>query len=227
MSIKKFFGLLMVLTVAIFTFTACSSDDADEKVGTFEYAATCSSYEGSFDSMQKVDDAFLHAFGVTSTPITLTGTKSECNRKAKEYAMKAQAALANEGRFAADVEFVNVTTEEKIYAFSVMKNDNYPGSQGNKVPSSIEIEYHVLDHGIAIHRMRGNRVKIVKENLHNPEYTAFDGVIKYDNQFINLIEPGRELGRSCIGNYQAVIWKGTSTEKIATISFSFIPKNFK
>lgn len=126
MKLKNLWGLLAILAVVVLSFTACSSsdDDNNEQIGTFQYLVTYSSFDGSYTNMQTVTNAFLQAFGVSSSPITLTGTRSECNRKAKEYAIKAQAALANEGSFGATVEFTNATTDEEIYTFTIKKDDN-------------------------------------------------------------------------------------------------------
>lgn len=177
MKMKKLWGLLMILAVAIFTFTACSSsDDDDEKTGTFEYDITYSSFNGGSAAMQKVNDAFKNAFGVTSTPITLTGTQSECNRKAKEYAIKAQAALANEGGFGAVVEFINVTTDEEIHSFTIKKDDN---GIVDKNGVSCVTNYS----SITFNNLAGKSIKLV--SFYSGK-VVFDGTIETAPQTINL-----------------------------------------
>lgn len=185
MNIKKFFGLLMIFAVAIFAFTACSSDDDDEKVGTFEYAIGYPSFMGDFEGMQKINDAFMQAFGVTEKSFKLTGTQSECNRKAKEYAMKAQAALANEGSFGATVKFVNVTTGELIHSFTIEMDDNStnPGHPRKR------IAYEFRDWSITFKGIKGCRVKIEykKQSETNTVYKlGFDGVIGSNEESIYL-----------------------------------------
>lgn len=184
MNIKKFFGLLMICAVAIFAFTACSSDDDDEKTGTFEYAIGYPSFAGDIVSdMQKINNAFNQAFGVTGNTFTLTGTQSECNRKAKEYAMKAQAALANEGSFGATVKFVNVTTGELIHSFTIEMDDNSltPGHSRKR------IAYEFRDWSITFKGIKGCRVKIEYMNHSNTNLKlGFDGVISSNEESINL-----------------------------------------
>ena len=178
MKMKKLWGFLMILVVAIFTFTACSSsDDDDEKTGTFEYAITYSSFNGGKAAMEKVNTAFKEAFGVTSTPITLTGTRSECNRKAKEYAIKAQAALANEGSFGAVIEFINASTDEQILTFTIQKDENGAYSKDG-------FQYITKYSSIIFHSLKDKGVKIVRPG--SKPVVVFDGVLTSNDQTIQI-----------------------------------------
>lgn len=177
MKLKRLWGLLMILAVAIFTFTACSSsDDDNEQTGTFEYDVTYSSFNGNSTHMNKVKTAFKEAFGVTSTPITLTGTLSECNRKAKEYAIKAQASLANEGSFGAVVLFVNLTTDEQIHTFTIKKDDN-------GIIDKKGIFCYADKTSFTFTNQAGKRMKLVSYKTKN---VVFDGIIETAPQTINI-----------------------------------------
>lgn len=178
MNLKKLWGLLAILAVAVLTLTACSSSDDDDKdqTGTFQYVISYSMFEGNYKSMQKVTDAFLQAFGVSSTPITLTGTRSECDRKAKEYAIKAQAALANEGSFGATIEFSNATTDELIYTFTITKGDNGVTQKDGF--------WYITDYSsITFKNLSGKRLKIAS---YKSGKSVYDGTIASDSETIQF-----------------------------------------
>ena len=198
MNIKKFFGLLMICAVAIFAFTACSSDDDDEKTGTFEYAIGYPSFAGNFEGMQKISDAFKQAFGVTEKSFKLTGTQSECNRKAKEYALKAQAALANEGSFDATIKFVNVTTGELIHSFTIKMDDNQKPKNG--------IKYMVRNGNVTFYDLTGCRIQIVS-NIGKD----FDLIISKDEVTINLSSMLPTRLKSYVFN--VTVWDENGIEK--------------
>lgn len=124
MRIKNLFGLFLVLCISLLAFTACSSDNDDEVEQTYEYQITYSQFAGSLSNMNVVTNAFVKAFGVNSTPLTLTGTLKECDRLAKEYAIKAAAEIGTESNFSAKVDFRNVSTDQTIYSFEITKSDN-------------------------------------------------------------------------------------------------------
>ena len=214
MKLKNLWGLLAVLAVATFAFAACSDDDDDDKTGTYEYQVI-SSFDGDIESINKVNDAFQQAFGAESAPFTLTGTKSECNRKAKEYAMKAQAALANDGSFAAEVKLINVTTDELIHSFDIQKDENAlprPGATANTL-------HYVLDgSGIYVFGIQGNRVRIER---HDRKWVAFDGVIEANTQKIKLNNIPASNGQSGTGSYDFIMWEGTSEKIISKFLFNF------
>lgn len=211
MKLKNFWGLLAVLFVAVFALSACSSDDDDEKTGTYEYQVI-SSFEGGFESINKVSDAFNQAFGAESTPFKLTGTQSECNRKAKEYAMKAQAALAGDGSFAAEVKLVNTTTDELIHSFDIQKNEN-----AKPKPT---LHYELDGSGITVFDIQGNRVKISK--IDNPQWIAFDGVIEESRgQRIKLRNIPASNRQDAKGEYEFVMWEGTSEKQLCSFYFYF------
>lgn len=177
MKMKNLWGLLMILAMAIFTFTACSSsDDDNEQTGTYQYAITYSSFEGSYTNMKTVTNAFLQAFGVSSTPITLTGTRSECNRKAKEYAIKAQATLANEGSFGATIEFTNATTDEEIYTFTIKKDNN-------GVTQKDGFWYITEYSSITFKNLGGKRLKIAS---YKSGKSVYDGTIASNSETIQF-----------------------------------------
>lgn len=177
MKLKNLWGVLLILGLSIFAFTSCSSnDDDDDQTGTFEYSISYSEFNGNSESMAKVRAAFQEAFGVTSVPITLTGTRAECNRKAKEYAIKAQAALANEGSFGATIVFVNATTDEDILTFSIVKDDNGPMLRDG-------IKYVTKYSSVIFHNLGGKKMKIVSVKLAK---AVFDGTIASDNETFEL-----------------------------------------
>lgn len=177
MKMKKLLGLLVVLGMAIFAFTACSSDDDDnEQTGTYEYNVAYSSFQGSLNNMNDISKAFATAFGVSDTPIKLTGTKSECDRKAKEYAIKAESALANYGKVDAKIEFTNMTTGDVIYKFELKKDDNGVFEKNG-------FWYVTETDGVIFKNLNGKRMKIL---CIRSGKTVFDGTIESDSQKINL-----------------------------------------
>ena len=179
MKLKKLLGLMMILAMAVLTFTACSSSDDDDKdqTGTFQYEVTYSMFNGGYTGMTTVSNAFMQAFGVSSLPISLTGTRSECDRKAKEYAIKAQAALANEGSFGATVEFTNLTTGDVIHSFTIVKDDNGKPVQGNGY------WWFTSETSITFKNLAGKRLKIAS---YRTGKLVFDGTIESDSQTINF-----------------------------------------
>ena len=207
---KNLWGLLAVLFVAVFAFAACSDDD-DDKTGTYEYQVI-NSFDGSIESINKVNDAFKQAFGAESAPFTLSGTKSECNRKAKEYAMKAQAALANDGSFSADIKLVNTTTNELIHSFGIQKDENL--SYGKKI---IQLHYELDKKGITITGAKGNRVKIERNKPVEISAVAFDAVIETDKQTINLTR----IFKNSNGEYLFTMYEGTSEKELCSFYFYF------
>ena len=125
MRLKKIFGLFLVLCLSLFAFTACSSDnEEEEQTATYEYQISYSKFAGSLSNMNVVTNAFVKAFGVESTPLKLTGTLKECDRLAKEYAIKAAAEIGTEANFSATVDFRNVNTDQTVYTFEITKSDN-------------------------------------------------------------------------------------------------------
>lgn len=192
MKLKKLWGLLAILVVAVFTLTACSSsDDDNEQTGTFQYVISYSMFEGNYQNMQTVSNAFMQAFGVSSTPITLTGTRSECNRKAKEYAIKAQTALANEGAFGATVEFSNATTDEVILTFTIKKDNN-------GVTQKDDFWYITKYSSITFKNLVGKRLKIVS---YKSGKIVYDGTIASDSETI-------QFDRDKDGRYFTVVMEG-------------------
>lgn len=177
---KSLWGLLVVLFVAVFAFAACSDDDDDDKTGTYEYVVSYSAFEGSVDNMNTVSTAFQQAFGTNANSFKLTGTKSECNRKAKEYAMKAQSALANDGSFSATIELINATTDEKIHSFTIKMDKNELYSGNNKQPPFKCVSSR---QGITVYDIQGKHVTITNNDA---KKTVFDDVISTNEQFIDL-----------------------------------------
>lgn len=192
MKLKKLWGLLAILVVAVFTLTACSSsDDDNEQTGTFQYVISYSMFEGNYQNMQTVSNAFMQAFGVSSTPITLTGTRSECDRKAKEYAIKAQTALANEGSFGATVEFSNATTDEVILTFTIKKDNN-------GVTQKDDFWYITKYSSITFKNLVGKRLKIVS---YKSGKIVYDSTIASDSETI-------QFDRDKDGRYFTVVMEG-------------------
>ena len=192
MKLKKLWWLLAILVVAVFTLTACSSsDDDNEQTGTFQYVISYSMFEGNYQNMQTVSNAFMQAFGVSSTPITLTGTRSECDRKAKEYAIKAQTALANEGSFGATVEFSNATTDEVILTFTIKKDNN-------GVTQKDDFWYITKYSSITFKNLVGKRLKIVS---YKSGKIVYDSTIASDSETI-------QFDRDKDGRYFTVVMEG-------------------
>ena len=212
---KNLWGLLTVLFVAVFAFAACSDDDNDDKTGTYEYRVI-NSFDGDIESINKVNDAFQQAFGAESAPFTLTGTKSECNRKAKEYAMKAQAALANDGSFTASIKLVNITTDELIHSFDIKQDEN--------IKPKTRLHYELCKPGIILYFIKGNHVKISKipETSYEEEWIAYDDVVKEDRQFIklNILSTKPDDTRDK-GHYLFTMWEGTSEKELCSFIFYY------
>ena len=212
MKLKNLWGLLAVLFVAVFALAACSSDDDDDKTGTYEYQVI-NSFDGSIESINKVDDAFKQAFGAESSPFTLTGTKSECNRKAKEYAMKAQAALAGDGSFSADVKLINATTDELIYSFDIQKDEN--------AVQASTLHYELNENGITLFNAKGNRVKIEKKLKMYDTSWGYDNVVNTDKELIIL---GGQYKTKASVRYEFTMWEGTKGKELCRFEFTFSRK---
>lgn len=210
---KNLWGLLAVLFVAVFALAACSNDDDDDKTGTYEYYISYSDFKGSVDNMNTVSTAFKQAFGTDAAPFKLTGTKSECNRKAKEYAMKAQAALANDGSFSATIELINAATNETIHSFTIKMDENF--SAGNMQKS---FKYELNAKGITLYGLKGKHVKIEQKSM-DIQRTVFDDVISTDTQSITLTFRG-----SYYGKYSLTLLDETSNKELCTFDFYFYGK---
>lgn len=183
---KRLLGLLVILGLSVLTFTACSNDDDDEQTRTYEYQVCYSMFSGSLNSMNTVSNAFAQAFGVSSLPITLTGTQKECDRKAKEYAIKAEAALATEGSFSATVEFNNMTTDNTIHSFTINNDDNGVFQKNGF--------WYVTEYSAVIFKnLNGKRLKLTSPATGE---TVFDGTIDSDSQRIEIDR--KKQGRNII-----------------------------
>ncbi len=195
----KKFKLFLMLVLAVLTFAACSSDDDDTQTGTFEYQISYSKFNGSLSDMKLVDNAFTKAFGVSTETFTLTGTQKECDRKAKEYAVKASTEFSDKNSFEATVVFTNVNTGATVYTFDIQKNVN----------SAVDKEdlCTTTSSSVTFTKLAGKKIKIVSASK---MAVIYDGKIDTDPQtfpidtakygtFISITVEGGTIFRVILG----------------------------
>lgn len=185
----KKFKLFLMLALAVLAFAACSSDDDDTQTGTFEYQISYSKFNGSLSDMSIVNKAFANAFGVSTATFTLTGTQKECDRKAKEYAIKAAAEIGDENSFEATVVFSNVNTGATVYTFDILKSNNgYVSKDDWCTTTSTSLTLTKLQ-GKQIKIVSGNGTKIFDGKIDKDPWTFNIDTAKY-GKFINVTVEG-------------------------------------
>ena len=99
-SIKTISKLVTMLAVVIFsiTFTACSDDDepVTEVTYTYGFSSMSASHPDFLSEMNKIENAFKTALGITGKPFTKKGTVEECDKDVYEACKKAFNSLKDE-----------------------------------------------------------------------------------------------------------------------------------
>lgn len=130
--------------------------------------------------------------------------------------MKAQAALAGDGSFAAEVKLINTTTDELIHSFDIQKDENALPRPGRP---AITLHYQLDGSGIYVFGIQGNRVRIERSDFY--QWVAFDGVIEANTQKIQLKNIPASNGKNANGSYNFIMWEGTSEKVIGKFLFNF------
>lgn len=98
-SIKTISTLVTMLAVVIFsiTFTACSDDEpVTEVTYTYGFSSMSASHPDFLSEMNKIENAFKTALGITGKPFTKKGTVEECDKDVYEACKKAFNSLKDE-----------------------------------------------------------------------------------------------------------------------------------
>ena len=78
-SIKKMSTLLIIMSLVIlaFTFTGCSDDDepVTEVTYTYGFSSMSASHPDFLEEMNKIENAFKSALGITGKPFTKVGRR--------------------------------------------------------------------------------------------------------------------------------------------------------
>lgn len=113
-SIKKMSALLTMMIVAVFalTFTACVDDDEPAAEVTYTYGFSCmsASHPDFLSEMNKIENAFKTALGITGKPFTKEGSVEECDKQVYDACKKAFDSLKDEawqGNYTFQVTNVN------------------------------------------------------------------------------------------------------------------------
>ena len=141
-SIKKMSTLLSIMSLVIlaFTFTGCSDDDepVTEVTYTYGFSSMSASHPDFLAEMNKIENAFKSALGITGKPFTKTGAVEECDKQVYEACQKAFDLLKGEA-WQGDYTFqvTNVGTGKVVCtAIFSADNENFIGGQispiGNK-----------------------------------------------------------------------------------------------
>ena len=118
-SIKTISTLVTMLAVVIFsiTFTACSDDDepVTEVTYTYGFSSMSASHPDFLSEMNKIENAFKTALGITGKPFTKKGTVEECDKDVYEACKKAFNSLKDE-TWQGNYEFkvTNVNTDKVV-----------------------------------------------------------------------------------------------------------------
>ncbi len=177
MKMKKFKALLM-LALAVVSFSACSSDDNNDgnQTGTYKYGVFVSEFNGSSEQMKELTDEFDTTFGGTESTYTLNGTLTECNKKATELAIKAASKFADQEGFEAKIEVCNMNTEETLCSKNITAGNNGVVEKG---------AYWVATDkkSISLKNLSGKKVKVVSTLSTN---TVYDGTVESDDKDIDV-----------------------------------------
>ena len=132
-SIKKMSTLLSIMSLVIlaFTFTGCSDDDepVTEVTYTYGFSSMSASHPDFLEEMNKIENAFKSALGITGKPFTKTGSVEECDKQVYEACQKAFDLLKGEA-WQGDYIFqvTNVGTGKVVCTATFSAdNDNFIG----------------------------------------------------------------------------------------------------
>lgn len=130
-SIKTISTLVTMLAVVIFsiTFTACSDDDepVTEVTYTYGFSSMSASHPDFLSEMNKIENAFKTALGITGKPFTKKGTVEECDKDVYEACKKAFNSLKDE-TWQGNYEFkvTNVNTDKVVCTIKfAADNENF------------------------------------------------------------------------------------------------------